>query len=472
MRKRVSTRITVLLAAMFVLAALVPGVASQASSLDTITTQNQGGVVFTELDPDRKAIRAALTPKAMRAAEPLDMNLSLSEAEDLTDGDSAGGSGPVVSVSPTDPETLDGPAVNLNTLQRDGSDSKTSANDIPFTRTEVTDMASFPNRTHGKLFMLEGGVPFAVCSGTVVNSQLRNVVWTAGHCVHEGEGGSFFEDFAFVPGYRNGNEPHGVWFAENAVTTNGWISEGDFELDVAALVMEPLGGEEILEAVGARGIRFNQNPIQSYKAFGYPAAPPFDGEKMFRCNSGSELLLGTGNLKPIAIGCDMTGGSSGGGWVVGDQFVQSVVSFGIINDPDFEDILFGPQLRATALDVYEFVGGAPTGPGPDTTAPKITKVSDAPDPFTPLGKKKRKTTISFKINERAVVPSTIKGKSGKTVFKIPAAELAAGSYFFKWNGRHFKTGKVVKAGTYTYTIKATDLAGNSSKKSGKTTVKR
>jgi hypothetical protein len=41
-----------------------------------------------------------------------------------------------------------------------------------------------------------------------------------------------------------------------------------------------------------------------------------------------------------------------------------------------------------------------------------------------------------------------------------------------WGGRHFETNNKVKAGTYTYKISAKDDAGNSSSKSGKTTVRR
>lgn len=165
----------------------------------------------------------------------------------------------------------------------------------------------------------------------------------------------------------------------------------------------------------------------------------------------------------------MTEGSSGGGWVVGagdGGFVQSVNSFKIKNDPNFEDVMFGPQMRDAALEVYEMAGGA------DTTPPRVIKLADGPDPFTPMGKRKRKTTIRFTHDETARVLFKITSKSGATVHKIPATELLPETYKTTWNGRHFKTGKVVKTGSYKYTVTVKDASGNSSNRSGKVWLKR
>jgi flagellar hook assembly protein FlgD len=70
------------------------------------------------------------------------------------------------------------------------------------------------------------------------------------------------------------------------------------------------------------------------------------------------------------------------------------------------------------------------------------------------------------------VTLTVKNRSGTTVAKIPTARLIAGRYLTSWTGRHMRTNKVVKAGTYTYKIKAKDLAGNATAKSGRVTLKR
>ena len=89
------------------------------------------------------------------------------------------------------------------------------------------------------------------------------------------------------------------------------------------------------DSVGSRGIAFNQRRNQTYSAFGYPAGSPFDGSKLYRCDSrygGDGPSVGPGG-PPMAIGCDYTGGASGGGWVARNTFVESVVSFRLGSHP-------------------------------------------------------------------------------------------------------------------------------------------
>jgi V8-like Glu-specific endopeptidase len=457
-------RLSILLAA-FLLLSLLQALPSRAAPLRVV--EQAKGSVAGKLDPNRELLLSKLTPKAMRAAEPLDVYLRRSQLDLDSLNPKSRWSGPRVSVGPFHANG------SLSSSYSEG-ESTAFAGPIDFVRTEIVNTSDSPNRTHGKLFMFEGSTPTHVCSATVVNSPTKNVVWTAGHCVHDGgPGGSFFDAYAFVPGYRNETYPFGIWFAERRFTTDQWRQstnqETAFKHDLGALVMEPRAGVEIAEVVGARGIRFNQNPNHLYDSFGYPAASPFDGELSWLCDSDANLLLGSGTLAFMGIGCDMTGGSSGGGWIAEGQYVQSVNSFGILNDPQYEDVMFGPQLRDAALGLYNTAVAAG---GPDTTAPRLTRVSDGPDPFTPLRRTRRKTTIKFTLNERADVGLTIKNRSGTTVAKLPTTRLNPGRYGIVWNGRHMRTNKVVKAGTYTYKIKAKDLAANAASKSGKVTLKR
>jgi hypothetical protein len=50
----------------------------------------------------------------------------------------------------------------------------------------------------------------------------------------------------------------------------------------------------------------------------------------------------------MGIGCDMTGGSSGGGWTVGNT-VYSVNSYGYSNRPN---VMYGPYQGTVAQGVY------------------------------------------------------------------------------------------------------------------------
>ncbi|MGH2698115.1 MAG: hypothetical protein ACRDJL_02805 [Actinomycetota bacterium] len=487
MGNRAPRRAAVLLAAAFVLASLFPGLANQAGARGA-TSAAVLRPVTRFLDPDERATKRFWTKRRMRAAEPLDLVLDPSEGAG-TGPAAAGDSGEPVSVMGSAPAVSAASRAPQPTKLLGGRTSEESARSasvppgdpIPYSSGMITDTSVFPNITHGKLFFSvpEGA---AVCSGTVVSSETLDVVWTAGHCVAEGDESGFYTNFLFVPGYKEGVAPEGEWVAEYAVSTSEWMNGGDLRYDVAALTMAPNGsGEEIQEVVGARGIAFNQDVDQTYRSIGHPQAPPFDGQNMFYCDSDFGYLDDNfpSPPEPMAIGCDMTGGSSGGGWIVedpesGEGLVHSVNSYGY-DDPDgqeYVDTMFGPQMGNVAAAVYEAAGGEVDPPPADTTPPRLTRVSDGPDPFTPLGKRKRRTRIKFKLNETAVVLLTIRNKRGRLVHRIPKTKLAPNFYRTTWNGRNFRTNKVVKRGRYTYRIKATDTAGNSASKSGRVRVRR
>jgi len=478
---RIPRRASILLAALL-LASLFPGYASQAATNRTSSALDLRPVTR-YLNPDVRAIKQFWTKDRMRSAEPLDTTIDSTRIANL---------GPEAAGDAGEPESVSGSAPAL-TSDRLGSrsfklggktpeESTRSAtvppgDPIPYTAGMIPDPEVFPNITHGKLFFRIPGDGAHVCSGTVVGSNTRDVVWTAGHCVTRGNGTGFFTNVMFVPGYDDEAAPGGKWIAEYAVTTSQWRYNTDIRYDVAAMTMAPNGNDqEIQDVVGARGIAFNQAPEQTYRSFGHPAQSPFDGEYMFFCDSGLGYLDDfVRSPAPMAIGCDMTGGSSGGGWIVEDTeagvgFVHSVNSYGYeTGGSKYEDTMFGPQMGNVAAAVYEAAGGqAP----PDTIAPRLTRVSDGPDPFTPLRRTKKRTIIRFALDERADLTITIKGKSGRTVAKLPTTRVNADRYAVAWYGRNEKTNKVVKAGTYTYKITVKDPARNASSKSGMVRVKR
>jgi hypothetical protein len=74
--------------------------------------------------------------------------------------------------------------------------------------------------------------------------------------------------------------------------------------------------------------------------------------------SGNESVVWTAghcvNPATMGIGCDMTGGSSGGGWVVGNT-VLSVTSYGYSNQPN---VLYGPYQDSVAQQLYASAAGS------------------------------------------------------------------------------------------------------------------
>jgi len=225
--------------------------------------------------------------------------------------------------------------------------AKAEAAPLPWTSEEITTpYTQAPTSTHGKVFFTLGGGDY-VCSGTALLSGNKSVVWTAGHCVNEGPG-AFATNWQFVPAYKDGSAPLGVYVAENLLTPTAWKNSGDFSYDLGAAVVGPASGTALTDRVGGRGIAFNTSRSQTYQSYGYPAAPPFTGERLWRCTSPLQTSDTGANPATLGIGCDMTGGSSGGGWVVGSNVV-SVNSYGYDNQPD---VMYGPYQGSVAQSLY------------------------------------------------------------------------------------------------------------------------
>jgi hypothetical protein len=85
---------------------------------------------------------------------------------------------------------------------------------------------------------------------------------------------------------------------------------------MAGAVLFPLNGKKISQAVGTLGFAYNVGRHQHWRALGYPQAAPFNGQRMHDTQA-SYAYDGAvnGAVKPVGIGCDMTGGCSGGPWV-------------------------------------------------------------------------------------------------------------------------------------------------------------
>lgn len=187
----------------------------------------------------------------------------------------------------------------------------------PYTRFENFDeYTKFPYRTTGVLFFSQNGQDFRCSAASIGN----NALWTAGHCVHDGSGSNdgWSSNFLFVPAYKDGSEPFDNWTSNNSATCSGWKDEGNFQVDFGGVLLdENASGKTVNEVVGSLGFAFNLNPNQHWFSLGYPSAFPFDGKTMQICAASfarNDPLYSFPS--PMAIGCDMTGGSSGGPWII------------------------------------------------------------------------------------------------------------------------------------------------------------
>ena len=217
---------------------------------------------------------------------------------------------------------------------------------------EQPNTTAHPNRIVGRLFFTIPGQPgLFSCTAAVVNTDTDSFVFTAAHCVFE-RGIGFFENLNFVPGYRNQQRPFGE-FPATELAVPSFVQTGALEpFDHGSLLVAPsAGGRAVEDVVGAFGISLFGAPNRSWRAYGYPADDPFDGEGLFTCDSPTIAFDLDFNPPPIGIDCDMTGGASGGPWVIqGTNLVGSNSSF------IFEDVpntLFGPQLRQGAAQLLD-----------------------------------------------------------------------------------------------------------------------
>jgi V8-like Glu-specific endopeptidase len=195
----------------------------------------------------------------------------------------------------------------------------------PFNQHEVlAPYTTYPYSTVGKLFFNQltpqGTVGSFVASAAAIG---KNGIWTAGHCVHNGNGqpSGWSTNLVFVPAYKDNARPFGQFTMRQLFCRTAWyqngIPGGLFE-DMGAAILNPLNGKMLSQVVGWLGFAWNFPRNQVWTSLGYPAGPPFNGQRMWQdtapyANDGSV----PGSPPTIGIGCSMTGGCSGGPWVLG-----------------------------------------------------------------------------------------------------------------------------------------------------------
>ncbi|MFJ3246426.1 trypsin-like serine peptidase [Streptomyces sp. NPDC088770] len=269
-----------------------------------------------------------------------------------------------------------------------GDQGVTDPTPAPVTARAVSPAYHANAATAGKVFF-DSPEGTMVCSATVVQDPAHpgksNLVWTAGHCVHAGKKGGWYRNIAFVPSYNDAGRstadlqnaakdevaPYGVWWGDWTQTSEQWIEQGGptggqgAAYDFAVIHVTPEqggGGRSLEETVGAAlPVDFAAPAVpkvRSLTATGYPAAPPYDGQRLYQCqDKPGRLSLNASDPTMYRIGCTMTGGSSGGGWVAaGSDGKPALVSNTSIG-PVTAGWLAGPRLGPAAKSVYDAVSG-------------------------------------------------------------------------------------------------------------------
>lgn len=302
-------------------ASSVPGPKSAGK---TVTLPN--GLLVHHLNQSKAQVMAYWTPARMAAAKPIGiMTRSGTPTSGAPSNVSAGA--PQKASGYTPARLIAGPQV-VNPRQASSNATATPQTQcqycfIPFTRYYYfARYLSYPVSTVGKLFFTNDGGNY-VCSASVVYFDTLD---TAGHCVANTDGTHQWDSSAvFCPSYNAGENFHvGCWAANYFVSFNQWINDGSFEWDFGGVNTVACGDvycTDIGNRTGYLGVAWNQGEDQNWTAFGYPQASPFDGNYLVTDNSefGYETSSGNNDGGPnsIAMGNDMTGGSSGGPWILG-----------------------------------------------------------------------------------------------------------------------------------------------------------
>ena len=159
----------------------------------------------------------------------------------------------------------------------------------------------------GALFMHSaGGNHF--CTASVVSSPGKDLLITAAHCINGGRGAGYRSDIVFVPGYRDGRAPVGVWSVARLLVAPEWAKSADPDYDVGFVVLKPHNDENIEDVLGANRLGTDQQSDYLVHVTGYPDSD----DAPITCINWTSRHSGT----QLRFECSgFTGGTSGSPWV-------------------------------------------------------------------------------------------------------------------------------------------------------------
>jgi hypothetical protein len=136
---------------------------------------------------------------------------------------------------------------------------------------------TYPIRTVGKLYFTDpatGGGYQCTATVTTGNASIKNIIWTAGHCVANGGSAYFYTNFEFCPEYNNGATPVGCWaWNGGASVFSAWFYSGDLSLDEGVISLNHTGtvkAKDVAAITGGLGFAWNWGRDQHWFHFGYP----------------------------------------------------------------------------------------------------------------------------------------------------------------------------------------------------------
>lgn len=148
------------------------------------------------------------------------------------------------------------------------------------------------------------------CTASVVSSPGLNLLITAAHCINGGNGRGYNKDIVFIPDYRDGTAPFGIWTPQRLLVAPQWAASADPDYDVGFVVLQPLNGQNIQQVLGGNQLGFDSGYQYLVRVTGYPSSAdaPITCVNWTSRESVTQLQFNCGGY---------TGGTSGSPWVVG-----------------------------------------------------------------------------------------------------------------------------------------------------------
>lgn len=235
---------------------------------------------------------------------------------------------------------------------------------IPYTTTRVQEgngpasgwtsdnrlSTTYPYRTIGKLTFLVGSSG-AHCSASLIRN---SVIVTAAHCIQNfASGGNVFTNHTFYPGHYGAAgattaqiAPYGRWKALRIVRPTSWANGTDTGCgsarnnDLAVIALKKntagqfLGNIVGYMAYGMNNYSFVTSPktgnlnTAAVSTLGYPGL--MDSGRIMQRTDGPTYTTTVCNAKQLWQGSNLTGGASGGPWVVNFSGRNPVLSGGAV----------------------------------------------------------------------------------------------------------------------------------------------
>ena len=190
------------------------------------------------------------------------------------------------------------------------------------------------------------------CTASVVSSPGKDLLITAAHCINGGRGSSGYKsDIVFIPGYRDGQEPFGVWTPAHLLVAPQWANSSDPDFDVGFVVLQPHDGRNIQQVLGASQLGTDAGYRYLVHVTGYPDS----ANSPIACVNWTSLQSDT----QLRFECDgYTGGTSGSPWVTrfnARSRTGTIVGLigGFQEGGDTPSVSYSPRLGPGIQQLYE-----------------------------------------------------------------------------------------------------------------------